>query len=230
MLVAGVSGFRGRAASRTPPLTKPVNFPRTGQEAGRKFPICRGSSLETKDLTTKEEPPLRKLIFVLAPALLAITASAVAGTSPTPADKAAAAKQCSTERTANPAAFKLLYGTNANKSNALGKCVSKLAQQNAKNQTNAAAQCRTERDADPAAFAAKYGTGKKHANAFGNCVSGKAKAAAAQQVQATINASKACWTERKADPAAFKAKYGTNPNKSNAFGKCVSGKVKHSAP
>src|SRR6476659_3328633 len=183
MLVAGVSGFRGRAASRTPPLTKPVNFPRTGQEAGRKFHICRGSSLETKDLTTKEEPPLRKLIFVLAPALLAITASAVAGTSPTPADKAAAAKQCSTAR-----------------------------------------------GADPAAFAAKYGTGKKHANAFGNCVSGKAKAAAAQQVQATINASKACWTERKADPAAFKAKYGTNPNKSNAFGKCVSGKVKHSAP
>jgi hypothetical protein len=172
---------------------------------------------------------LRKLIFVLALALLAVTASAVAGT-PTPADQAAAAKQCSTERTANPAAFKLLYGTNANKSNAFGKCVSTRAQQNAKNQTNAAAQCRTERDADPAAFAAKYGTGKKHANAFGNCVSGKAKAAAAQQVHATVSASKACWTERKADPAAFKAKYGTNPNKSNAFGKCVSGKVKHSAP
>ena len=128
---------------------------------------------------------MRKLIFMLALALLAITASAIAGTTPTPADQAAAAKQCSTERTANPSAFKLLYGTNANKSNAFGKCVSKLAQQNAKNQTNAAAQCRTERDADPAAFAAKYGTGKKHANAFGNCVSGKAKAAAAQQVQAT---------------------------------------------
>jgi hypothetical protein len=31
-----------------------------------------------------------------------------------------------------------------------------------------------------------------------------------------------------ADPAAFKAKYGTNKNKSNAFGKCVSGKVKQS--
>jgi hypothetical protein len=174
---------------------------------------------------------LRKLIFVLALALLALTASAVAGTTPTPADQAAAAKQCSTERTAmGVPAFKLLYGTNANKSNAYGKCVSKLAQQNAKNKTNAAAQCRTERDADPAAFASKYGTGKKHANAFGNCVSDKAKAAAAQQVQATENAAKSCWNERKADPAAFKAKYGTNPNKSNAFGKCVSGKVKHSTP
>ena len=35
---------------------------------------------------------------------------------------------------------------------------------------------------------------------------------------------------RQADPAAFKARYGTNANKSNAFGKCVSGKVKHSGP
>ena len=174
---------------------------------------------------------MRKLIFVLTLALLAITASAVASNNPTPANQAAAAKQCSTERSAmGSTAFKLLYGTNASKSNAFGKCVSKLAQQNAKNQANASAQCRTERDADSAAFAAKYGTGKKHANAFGNCVSGKAKAAAAQQVQATDNAAKACWSERKADPSAFKAKYGTNANKSNAFGKCVSGKVKHSAP
>jgi hypothetical protein len=125
-------------------------------------------------------------------------------------------------------AFKLLYGTNANHSNAFGKCVSKLAQQNEQDHSNAAAQCRSERSADPGAFAAKYGTGKNHRNAFGNCVSQKAKAAAAARVQATTNAAKACWTERKADPAAFKAKYGTNKNKSNAFGKCVSGKVKHS--
>jgi hypothetical protein len=170
---------------------------------------------------------MRKLIFVCLLALLAIPAWAVAGT-PTPADQAAAVKQCSTERTAMGApAFKLLYGTNTNRSNAFGKCVSKLAQQNAKNQSNAAAQCRAERTADPAAFATKYGTGKKHANAFGNCVSQTAKAAAAQQVKATNEAAKACWTERKADPAAFKTKYGTNANKSNAFGKCVSGKVKH---
>ena len=173
---------------------------------------------------------MRKLIFVCLTAVLAIPAWAAAST-PTPADHSAAVKQCSTERTAmGTPAFKLLYGTNANKSNAFGKCVSKLAQQNAKNRSNATSQCRTERTADPAAFAAKYGKGKKHANAFGNCVSQNAKWAAAQQVKATNNAAKACWTERKADPAAFKAKYGTNANKSNAFGKCVSGKVKHSAP
>ena len=149
--------------------------------------------------------------------------------SPSPADKAAAAKQCATERSGMTAdAFKSLYGTNANKSNAFGKCVSKLAQQNEQARSNAAAQCRSERSPDPAAFALKYGTGKNHANAFGKCVSGKAKATEAARVAATTNAAKACADERKADPAAFKAKYGTNANKSNAFGKCVSGKVKHS--
>jgi hypothetical protein len=170
---------------------------------------------------------MRKLVYLVAVAALAVPALAVAA-SPGPADKAAAVKQCTTERTGMGApAFKLLYGTNANKSNAFGKCVSKLATQNSNNQSNAAASCRSERTADPAAFAIKYGTGKKHANAFGNCVSQTAKAAAKAQQEATTNAAKACWTERKPDPAAFKAKYGTNANKSNAFGKCVSGKVKH---
>src|SRR6266536_768816 len=176
----------------------------------------------------KEESPMRKLVFLLATALLAIPAWAVAGTPPSPSDRAVAVKQCTTERNLILApAFKLLYGTNANRSNAFGKCVSKLARQNAANRSNATADCRTERAADAAAFAAKYGKGHNHANAFGNCVSGKAKAAAAQQQQAIVNAAKSCWTERKPDPAAFKAKYGTNANKSNAFGKCVSGKVKH---
>ena len=170
---------------------------------------------------------MRKLLYLCLVAALAVPAAAVAG-SPGPSDKAAAVKQCTTERTQmGTPAFKQLYGTNANKSNAFGKCVSKLATQNAQHQSNAASQCRTERSADPAAFASTYGTGKNHANAFGNCVSQKAKAAAQAQQQATVNAAKACWTERQADPAAFKAHYGTNANKSNAFGKCVSSKVKH---
>jgi hypothetical protein len=170
---------------------------------------------------------MRKLMYLVVVAALAVPAFAVAAT-PGPADRAAATKQCTTERGGmGVSAFKLLYGTNATKSNAFGKCVSKLATQNAKNTANASASCRTERTADPGAFAAKYGTGKKHANAFGNCVSQTANAAAQEQQQATTNAAKACWAERKPDPSAFKAKYGTNANKSNAFGKCVSGKVKH---
>jgi len=170
---------------------------------------------------------MKKLVYICVTAALALPALAVAAT-PGPANQAAAAKQCAAERMAMKApAFKLLYGTNANRSNAFGKCVAKLAQQNAKNQSNAASQCRSERTADAAAFATKYGTGKKHANPFGNCVSQAAKAKAKDQQQATTNAAKACWSERQPDPAAFKAKYGTNANKSNAFGKCVSAKVKH---
>jgi hypothetical protein len=174
---------------------------------------------------------MRKLIFVFVTALLALPALAVAGSPPSPADRAAAVKQCSGERVnMGVPAFKALYATNANKSNAFGKCVSKLAQQNEQDRSNAAAQCRSERSPDPAAFAVKYGNGPNHRNAFGNCVSGKAKAAAAAQVQATVNAAKACWTERKADLTAFRAKYGTGPSHTNAFGKCVSGKVRHSSP
>jgi hypothetical protein len=173
---------------------------------------------------------MRKLIFLAVTAFLALPALAVAGSPPSPASQAAAVKQCTTERNASLAAFKLLYGTPPNRSNAFGKCVSKLAQQNEQEHSNAAAQCRTERSSDPTAFATTYGTGSKHRNAFGNCVSKKAKAAAAARVEATVNAAKSCWTERKADLAAFKTRYGTNADKSNAFGKCVSGKVKQSSP
>jgi hypothetical protein len=166
---------------------------------------------------------MRKLILIPLVAALAVPAWATAGSA-----SSNAAKQCAAERQQMGAdAFKQLYGTNANKSNAFGKCVSRLAQQNEQNQTNAAAQCRAERSADPAAFAATYGTGKNHKNAFGKCVSSKSKSKSAKQQHATVNAAKQCWAERQADPAAFKDHYGTNANKSNAFGKCVSGKVKH---
>ena len=166
---------------------------------------------------------MRKLVYLCAAAALAVPALAVAA-KPSPTDRASAAKQCSTERSEMGAsAFRLLYGTNAGRANA----VSKLARQNAANRASATSRCRAERAADAASFAAKYGKGKKHANAFGNCVSQSTKAVAKKQQQATVNAAKACWTERRGDPAAFRTKYGTNANKSNAFGKCVSGKVRH---
>ena len=170
---------------------------------------------------------MRKLIVVLFTAFLAVPALAVAGSPPSPADSAAAQKQCRTELTAMGAApFKLLYG---GKSNAFGKCVSRRASQNAANRADAAAQCTSARDADAAAFAAKYGIGPNHKNAFVRCVSLTSKAIAAAQVSATIKASKSCSAELKANPTAFQAKYGPNTNKSNAFGKCVSSKVKHSS-
>jgi len=146
-----------------------------------------------------------------------------------------AEQQCRTEQTQmGKATFAQTYGTNHNRSNAFGKCVSKRetatsnAQQQA--QTNAAKDCKAEEAADPAAFKAKYGTGKNGNNAYGKCVSSKAKAqenkTISQETSADVSAAKSCKTERSADPAAFKAKYGTNHNKSNAFGKCVSQKAK----
>jgi len=75
-------------------------------------------------------------------------------------------------------------------------------------------------------FAQFYATNKNGRDALGNCVSQKAQAAAQAQNQATINAARSCRAEQKANPADFKTKYGTNANKSNAFGKCVSQKAK----
>jgi hypothetical protein len=118
--------------------------------------------------------------------------------------------------------FKQTYGTNHNRSNALGKCVSKQARVEHQNKSNAAKDCKAERDAGVAAFEQKYGTGKKHSNAFGKCVSQKAKAASQAQQQETLNAAEQCKAERSQGADAFRAKYGTNRNKRNAFGKCVS--------
>jgi hypothetical protein len=173
---------------------------------------------------------MRKLVTLGAVAVMAVSASAADGSA-----KSDAQKQCRAERDAmGVQVFRDTYGTNKNKKNAFGKCVSHRTQANkaaAKTaHQNAAKQCKAERKADPAAFEAKYGTGKKHKNAYGKCVSAlaksKTKKAEKSQVKAEINAAKQCKAERKADPDAFKAKYGTNKNKSNAFGKCVSSKAK----
>jgi len=141
-----------------------------------------------------------------------------------------ASDACRAERTAmGDATFKATYGTNKNKSNAFGKCVSKRAAGVNAAAENAAKACKAERAADPVAFANKYGTNKNKKNAYGKCVSGKAKEQVEATTTARVTAAKTCKAERKADPAAFKAKYGTNKNKSNAFGKCVSAQAKAKA-
>src|SRR5829696_3488774 len=166
---------------------------------------------------------------------LALSTSAFADDStPSPATPSAA-KQCKTERSAmGLELFRMTYGTNKTKRNAFGKCVSKRTHATTKvvkeAKQNASKECTAEETADPAAFTKKYGTGKHGANAHGKCVSQKAKAETAKtvkaDVKADVSAAKACKTERKADPAAFREKYGTNKNKRNAFGKCVSTQAK----
>jgi hypothetical protein len=154
-------------------------------------------------------------------------------TTPVPSTSTPTAQeQCRTERTAMTAkVFADTYGTNANKSNAFGKCVSKRAAKTeaaaSTAKTNAAKECKAEETADAAAFTKKYGTGKKGANAYGKCVSGKAKAktteAVKTEVKTDVNAAKSCKADRKADATAFAAKWG---KARNAFGKCVSATAK----
>ena len=159
-----------------------------------------------------------------------------------PVDKRNASKECRAERGSDPAsqeAFRLKYGTNKNGRNAFGKCVSQKTREEAAERkaanAKASKECRAERaELGAEAFAEKYGTNKNKRNAFGKCVSGKAKNVQQQQdaedakvIEATKNAAKECDAERGDTPesqAAFKEKYGTNKNKTNAFGKCVSGK------
>ena len=101
-----------------------------------------------------------------------------------------AAKACKAERgttAESMAAFRARYGTNANKANAFGKCVSgkvkKAKEQEAEEQgearENAAKKCKAERGTTAQtieAFKDKYGTNANNANAFGKCVSKLAKA------------------------------------------------------
>jgi hypothetical protein len=163
---------------------------------------------------------MRKLIGLIAVLMLgALPAIAFAEEAPT---QKTASQLCQEQKKAmGDAAFKLLHGTNANKSNAMGKCVSKQTAQNSENRQNAAKACAEERDTlGEQAFKDKYGKNGNKANAFGKCVSMKAQAETAAEQAATINAAKACKAERTAmGAAAFKTKYG---GKANAFGKCVS--------
>jgi hypothetical protein len=98
---------------------------------------------------------------------------------------------------------------------------------------NAAREYRAERgstDATREAFRAKYGTNKRGRNAFGKCASarGKAKEEQADQQDAEKTrerkgAAKECAAARsESGREPFSAKYGTNRNKRNSFGKCVS--------
>jgi hypothetical protein len=186
---------------------------------------------------------MRKILIVCGlGACLVLPAGAVAVK---PVDKQNAAKECRAERGTDPAtqeAFRLKYGTNKNGKNAFGKCVSQKTREEAAERkaarANAAKECRAERAPDEAAFNEKYGTNENDRNAFGKCVSGKAKTLRQRQdakdkkvIEATKNAARECHAERgdtAESQAAFNTKYGTNENDRNAFGKCVSGKVRES--
>jgi hypothetical protein len=175
-----------------------------------------------------------KRILITGTTMLALSfpAGALAEDAPAPSPAKNASKTCSALRAGiGVAAFKEAYGTNKNKSNAFGKCVSKQTTTEEKAVKAAKNSCKTEQDDanfaaghDGKTFAQFYGTNKNGKNAYGKCVSGKAKAKHAEETATLVKAGKTCKTERKAlGKEAFTAKYG---GKSNAFGKCISAEAK----
>jgi hypothetical protein len=170
-------------------------------------------------------------------ALLALPALAAAKPPVDQANMQAAHAQCKTERgktNATREAFKAKY-------HSMSRCVRENAAEEAAEEAaahkNAAKECKAEA-ADPdfadahegKTFAEFYGANGNGRNAHGKCVSAKAKAKKAEmdaedaeEAQEFKNAAKECAEERRSmGTTEFADTYGTNANKRNAFGKCVS--------
>jgi hypothetical protein len=160
-----------------------------------------------------------RLIIILG--AIALLAAPAATAKPSNADKREAQKECRAERGTTDAtreAFKAKYRN-------FGDCVSQKAREakaeRKQAKSNAARECRDE---------------GLRGKAFGKCVSEKAKAKRAEQDAEDAeeaadrkNAAKECDAERgetAESRKAFEEKYGTNANKRNAFGKCVSQKAR----
>ncbi|MGH2980373.1 MAG: hypothetical protein ACRDLQ_12170 [Solirubrobacterales bacterium] len=168
-----------------------------------------------------------KRAMIVCAALAALAVPAVSSAAVSQTDFKNAAKFCKALRAdMGTTTFKQTFGTNKTKRNAYGKCVSKHARTMDEVHSDAVKNCRAERAADPSAFANKYGTNKKKTNALGKCVSQTQTELRAEAAADIETAAKECKAERKADRAAFASKYGTNANKRNAFGKCVSKTVR----
>ena len=162
----------------------------------------------------------RLLIAALTLGLLLVPAIGASGV--TGKDKSNAARECrALKKAMGTENFRNEFGTNKNKHNAFGKCVSRKSREEAKERRsakrNAAKDCKAERDDpnfaashDGKSFDEFYGTNdpgshgngkaKGHGNAYGKCVSSKAKEnkeAADAKDKNKVNAAKECKAEQK---------------------------------
>jgi hypothetical protein len=112
--------------------------------------------------------------------------------------------------------FRQTYGGK----HAFGKCVSQRVHELRAARRDARQACKAELGA-----AKLRHEGSVNRGAFSKCVRAKFRATTSDDDDDVVNAAKECDTERDADEAAFTEKYGTNHNKRNAFGKCVSSKT-----
>ena len=156
---------------------------------------------------------------------LALVFSALATAKPANKEaKKLAHQQCNAEKRADKGAFKATYGKRA-----MRTCKKGEKSEFKDELKNAAQECKEERMADPDAFKDKYASNYNEKNAFGKCVSQAVKAEMADEVEAFKNAAKECKTYREdVGKHVFNETYGSNNNKRNAFGKCVSQMVKAS--
>jgi hypothetical protein len=161
---------------------------------------------------------MKKTILAVAASCALLLPLAALAAEGAPAPSTIASQICKQEKVTLGVNFNSTYGTNADKSNAFGKCVSKNAKNAQSAVANAAKACTAEQTADAAAFAVKYGKNEHDKNAFGKCVSMKAKAAADARAAAAPSAAKSCKAAAKADATAYATKYGTGKD---ALGKCV---------
>jgi hypothetical protein len=171
----------------------------------------------------------RLLIVTVTLAALGAPLTGVASAKVSKADKREAKKECRDLRGTDDAsreAFKAQYRN-------FGACVSEKAREakaeRKKAKRNAAKECKAERADDAAEFKATYKN-------LGKCVSERAKAKREEQdeedaaeAEDHTNAAKECDAERAENKKAFEDTYGSNHNKKNAFGKCVSQKVHEDA-
>ena len=169
-----------------------------------------------------------KTLFAITALALLLPATALASSS-TSTDRASAEQVCRTQRAQLGAAtFKATYGTNADRSNAFGRCVERQTHAQSEIRQEALRACKAEQDDATfvvshagKTFEQYYGGGRK--NALRNCVAAKSQAATNQQSQQTVNAAQSCRAQRVAmGTRDFGLAYGTGPKRANAFGRCVS--------
>ena len=147
---------------------------------------------------------MQKLMIVFSLVALAAPVAAFADAPPSPAQTAQ--KMCVAAKASMGASF-AIYGTNASKSNAFGKCVSEHAKAAKDAVSNASKSCK-----------AKLAGATNDKNAMGKCVSQAVQSTVAAQAKASKAALKSCKAAMKADKAAFATTYGAGKD---ALGQCV---------
>lgn len=164
----------------------------------------------------------RAWIAVMAVAVLAVPPAAAAHGDDRPdSGEQNRSKACKALRAQMGAdLFREAYGTNRNKRNAHGKCVSEHRRPFRKLVAQAVRECKAQLEAKQSRHF-KGDDRRDDRRAFRQCVKDRLRALVAERRAALEAAAKSCEAERTADAAAFREKYGRGERKRHAFFRCV---------